>query len=993
MAALALIFIGGQASAVVLFSDTFDRSDNRNIDAELTGITNNTGTTLGVDGVYSQPFLDPANDPGPQDGDATNGGGAQILNSNLQLAVGAGTSNAYVNHNFTNSDILTAGAFSVSLDVLDGYGGTSAGQGAAFGIGMTQADADTAGDANGAGSGGPTFSDAFNPDSTPVGDFWVGIRGDSTIAWGDGDSIQSAPVGNKFGTVSANFGVSDFSAGSVVTYEVFFDGVNVGVGSFQWSNDNANFIGLDGRTGNALSLDNFTVETSTPPVVPSLTIDRATGNITLTNETAQPLSMIVYSITSQNGGFDRDAWATIESQGIDADDDWITLTDTTGPVLTDISEGTVGSYALGASGSANDSINFGDAWIPGPAEDVQLELRDVNGNDVPVVVQYVGDPIQAGDYNGNGTIDAGDWPTIRDNLVSDVSSLTPFEAYLSGDLTGDGVVDRADFRQFKGLWEAANPGMSFAAMVAAPEPTSIALLALGLLAAPCAARRRGAAVVALVLGLSLSATSAQAVTLFADTFDRADSRNIDAELTGVANNTGTTLGVGGVYSQPFVDPANDPGPQDGDAVNGGGTQILGGQLQLAVGAGTSNAYVNHNFVNNQILADGGFRVTLGVLGYGGGTRGQGGGFAIGMSQARADSAGDAAGGDDVMMTAAFNDLGFIGNTLPAPENVVSDFWVAIRGNNSLAWGGGNGPIYGAAEGALAAKTGVVSATFAPTGFNAGDAVAYEVFVDDVSMGYGAFQWSEDQSNYIGIDGRDGGAVIFDNFAVETVTDAAINPLRLQVDTATGSVSIAGGDVANELDYYEIRSATGGLVAGAFTGLAGAAGFPAGDGSGNGWEQGGVQTSGLLNESYLQASSTVSAGAAATSLGAVYDTTADSRDLQFFYDLPDGSTVPGFVEYLSLTSLPDFNGDGTVDAADYTVWRDNEGTIGGAAFADGDANGDGNVTAADYSIWKANYGATVLVAPSGTVSAPEPSAVLLTFGLLPLLRRRRNGLSK
>ncbi|MCA9240515.1 MAG: hypothetical protein KDA37_09960, partial [Planctomycetales bacterium] len=463
--AAALAIAAGFAHAQVLFQDTFDRPDSRNIDGDLGGVTDNTGSSLPINGVYTHAFIDPLNaDSGgnlPQDGVAANGGGAQVLANNLQLAVGAGTSNAYVNHNFINADILTAGAFSVSLDVV-GFNQASDGQGGGFAIGMTQAEANSAGDANG-GAGASAFTSAFNTNGV-VSDFWVALRGSSTVAWGDNSGlIGSANVGTKVGTISANFGVDSFAQGSVVTYEVFHNGANVAVGTFSWTDDNANFIGLDARDSGAALLDNFVVQTSTPPVVPTLNIDRTTGQITFTNELAQPLSLIAYSLTSASGGFRVSNWDTIESQGIDTNDTWITLTDTSGgDVVSDLSEATFGEHTLAPSAS----IQFGEgAWVRGPFEDVNLEIRDTNGNRVPVAIQYVnGDPIAVGDYNANGMIDSGDWPTLRDNLVSDVSSLSAFEAYLSGDLTGDGMVDRNDFRLFKNLWLADNPGANLAAL-------------------------------------------------------------------------------------------------------------------------------------------------------------------------------------------------------------------------------------------------------------------------------------------------------------------------------------------------------------------------------------------------------------------------------------------------------------------------------------------------------------------------------------------------
>jgi hypothetical protein len=52
---------------------------------------------------------------------------------------------------------------------------------------------------------------------------------------------------------------------------------------------------------------------------------------------------------------------------------------------------------------------------------------------------------------------------------------------------------------------------------------------------------------------------------------------------------------------------------------------------------------------------------------------------------------------------------------------------------------------------------------------------------------------------------------------------------------------------------------------------------------------------------------------------------------------------------------DFNGDGVVDAADYTVWRNHFGLSSGAKRADGDANADGAVDAADYAVWRKDFG--------------------------------------
>lgn len=96
--------------------------------------------------------------------------------------------------------------------------------------------------------------------------------------------------------------------------------------------------------------------------------------------------------------------------------------------------------------------------------------------------------------------------------------------------------------------------------------------------------------------------------------------------------------------------------------------------------------------------------------------------------------------------------------------------------------------------------------------------------------------------------------------------------------------------------------------------------------------------------------------------------------------------PTNVQVEVILGLPgDFNNDLVVDAADYTVWRDN---LGSAITLPGDPT-PGMVTAADHAIWVANYGTTALLATSASV--PEPGSLgLLLGGILGAtsLRRRR-----
>jgi mannan endo-1,4-beta-mannosidase len=75
---------------------------------------------------------------------------------------------------------------------------------------------------------------------------------------------------------------------------------------------------------------------------------------------------------------------------------------------------------------------------------------------------------------------------------------------------------------------------------------------------------------------------------------------------------------------------------------------------------------------------------------------------------------------------------------------------------------------------------------------------------------------------------------------------------------------------------------------------------------------------------------------------------------------------------------DFNGDGSVDAADYVVWRKLMDQTATNFAADGDLNG--RVDGGDYAIWRSQFGMAGVAAASGTLPVPEPSAVGLALGL-------------
>lgn len=89
---------------------------------------------------------------------------------------------------------------------------------------------------------------------------------------------------------------------------------------------------------------------------------------------------------------------------------------------------------------------------------------------------------------------------------------------------------------------------------------------------------------------------------------------------------------------------------------------------------------------------------------------------------------------------------------------------------------------------------------------------------------------------------------------------------------------------------------------------------------------------------------------------------------------------------------DFNGDGSVDAADYTVYRDNLGVLESTGILNGNGDG-GTVGPSDYLVWKNNFGATVASGNSlqNSGGVPEPCSLVLLAGVvaMSIVARRRS----
>jgi probable HAF family extracellular repeat protein len=116
---------------------------------------------------------------------------------------------------------------------------------------------------------------------------------------------------------------------------------------------------------------------------------------------------------------------------------------------------------------------------------------------------------------------------------------------------------------------------------------------------------------------------------------------------------------------------------------------------------------------------------------------------------------------------------------------------------------------------------------------------------------------------------------------------------------------------------------------------------------------------------------------------------------------DGLTIAGWgtnplgnreawIATIPTLGLPgDYNDDGTVNAADYTVYRNRKAGIGGTTLPN-DAGAPG-VTIDDYNYWKAHYGETLGSGSSlanENANVPEPASLtILLFAISGLLVRK------
>jgi hypothetical protein len=214
-----------------------------------------------------------------------------------------------------------------------------------------------------------------------------------------------------------------------------------------------------------------------------------------------------------------------------------------------------------------------------------------------------------------------------------------------------------------------------------------------------------------------------------------------------------------------------------------------------------------------------------------------------------------------------------------------------------------------------------------------------------------------------------GRSYIDDMAIGTawqdVATVNVPRLTLRINRASGAGTIVNNSTASlQLNGYSLESSSGAL-------------------NGTGWNSLDEQNVGnwlqneasanLLVETFLAGSTTVAPGAQ-LALGNLF-TTGQMEDVTGRFSTPDNLINLFQVQFVTGAGVTgDYNNNGTVDAADYVVWRDN---LNSTNTLPNDST-PGMVNQADYDAWRANFGRSVgggaLIASSATV--PEPSAVLV-----------------
>lgn len=713
----------------------------------------------------------------------------------------------------------------------------------------------------------------------------------------------------------------------------------------------------------------------------SLVVDRNTGSLTLSHSAGAPsnLQFLGYSITSDLGALDNSGWKSIADNydadsgdmSADGDDTWFELAGNLNELAEFQFEGTANDGVTLTPGNSivlsEGTTGAGAGWLSTNNEvDLQMELILPGGErfDVPVVYSgNGGSPLSRSDFDASGVIDALDYLTLRSSFPTDLASGDSAALrHRMGDTDFDGDVDINDVMNFRSDYESAFGAGSFSALVAStqvPEPNS-AWIAVGLIGLVGLYRIRRAVPMAALLVVASIASNANADTLGwwrmgdDDSFPFLDDFVFQSDI-----NTGTfgnlTLPVTSVEPQysnlvpgaTIVDGMTGSKNLNEWSIyslqNGEFPQSLSTADQTIPGAFTYETFVrfadtsvsNGDDFGRHWSGDNGFLMQLAPNTSGSAL------FETFNVTVRADNAGAAANVN-------------LNSTTKAVDGEWYHVALVFEGNST----DGSDDVHLFVNGKLEASGNVDDA--ATFGGDTAPVLVGEV-VSDSSLHVDEVRYM-DQA--LALDGSD---------------FLRVGTLRASIDPNTGSVQLINDSLQSvDLASYQIDSPAGRLLTDDvnWESLSDSNIDSIGAGDGESWDEGEASDANSIGEVFWLGSSMIAPGGM-IDLGTPYSTGSIDQDLEFrYYDLALGKTVSAYVEFAELLGLPgDFNGDGSVNLADYTVWRNNLGGPESALNGNGDNSGGsaGVVDAADYALWKSTFGnSSGSLAGVATAAVPEPA---------------------
>jgi hypothetical protein len=697
-------------------------------------------------------------------------------------------------------------------------------------------------------------------------------------------------------------------------------------------------VGLRTFTGDIehFQADNVLVSTgaafdrSSLVAFPTFTLNRSTGQLTLSNASTFPVTIKGYSLSSVAGSLVPGSWNSVADHS-DADSggtfDPSGVWTKSSSLSTQLTESTTGSGGLLAANGGN--LGLGNLWARTPYQDLVANYTLSDGSVGSTPITYTGTAPARSDLNGDNVINSVDWQTFLAGSGTTFTGQTKVQSYLQGDLNGDGVNDFADFRLFQSDFVAANGLAAFNSLGAVPEPSTLVIATIGILFLGLSRRFRTYSpalfVILCVVVLAQPATAATPITYKAsgDPALAPDSNNQvdDAWFTGLPSASGT-----GFFSFPPGITQNHWVMFSTVAAGTAGSMTADHFFDSAL---TTGQAVSLDFGNSNVAANG----TVGVSLTSGG---------VPVATFKLNSADAVANG-----LYRYDDAG------GTNQNTGATY--AFRSISNLEFRLDSGTAYTAAYG-NSSGTKIWSGT---TNGNPIDGI--QVF---------------------NTQGGNGSDVIFDNLRVGATS---IVPLSLEVNKTTGEIKLKGNPtIAGSIDYYQITSTGNALNFNSGTGpnqwnsldlqnldaVDGSdPGSVAGDSLTEGWDKASNASKARLSEYFVRGTGSAVPVGAALTIGKAYDTSVFSGadgDLVFSYGIAGSSKLlSGTVSYISTAIPGDYNGNGKVDAADYVLWRKNPAAYGG--------------NPAGYNTWRANFGN-----PPGSgagvtfASVPEPCTCLLTI---------------